>query len=200
MEGSVMVSGRDLKPMKTRKLCSPTGIGLWPFTALFALVALTNICHASTNPPLNTVVATVMVGALPGSLVCSPDNKFVYVVISGGIAVIKTATNQLAATYSLPGEQTFLAISPDGQTLYASEIANTGNGVQVITRCDRCIDRSYSFPFSDRVNRDSGRDSAVGVQFDQRSYHGWHLCCEHFNYATVRSHSADEHGSEHRTI
>jgi DNA-binding beta-propeller fold protein YncE len=56
-------------------------------------------------------------------------------------------TNQLAATYSLPGEQTFLAISPDSLTLYASEIANTGNGVQVITAATGALTDLIPFPF-----------------------------------------------------
>ena len=136
-----------MQPMKTQKLFLSTGIGLWPFAALCVFFSLINVSTVLATPPQNKVVATVTVGALPGSLVCSPDNAFVYVVISGGIAVINTSTNQLTATYSLPGMQTFLAISPNGQTLYASDIANTGNGVQVISASTGALSTLIPFPF-----------------------------------------------------
>ena len=57
----------------------------------------------------------------------------------GGIAVINTATNKLSTNFSLPGTQTFVAISSDGHTLHASDIANTGNGVHVISIANQSV-------------------------------------------------------------
>jgi YVTN family beta-propeller protein len=119
--------------------------------ALLLVFALTAFFEAKATDPQNTVVATVNVGSLPGYLVCSPDNKFVYVTISGGIAVINTATNELSTNFSLPGTQTFVAISGDGQTLYASDIANTGNGVQVISIANQSVTTLLPFEYPTRL-------------------------------------------------
>jgi YVTN family beta-propeller protein len=77
--------------------------------------------------------------------------KFVYVTISGGIAVINAETNKLSTNFSLPGSQSFVAISKDGQTLYASDIANTGDGVQVISIANQSVTTLVPFEYPTRL-------------------------------------------------
>ena len=125
--------------MNTKRLSYPPGIGDWLVASLSILCTLTFSPEAQATPPKNTVVATVNVGSSPGGLVCSPDSNFVYVSIAGGIAVIDTTTNQLSTNFSVPGSQSFLAIAPDGKTLYASAIVNTSGGVQVISTADGSV-------------------------------------------------------------
>jgi YVTN family beta-propeller protein len=136
---------------------NPKTLGLFPgirlraCPALLLVFALTASFEAKATDPKNTVVTTVNVGSLPGYLVCSPDSKFVYVTIYGGIAAINAATNRLSTNFSLPGTQTFVAISKDGQTLYASDITNTGNGVQVISIANQSVTTLLPFEYPTRL-------------------------------------------------
>lgn len=132
--------------MNTKKLSHPSGIRDWLAAPLSVLCMLAFLSNLQAKPPKNTVVTTVNVGSSPGSLVCSPDSKFVYVSIAGGIAVIDASTNQLSTNFSLPGSQTFLAIAPDGKTLYASASVNTSQGVQVISIANQSV--STTIPFT----------------------------------------------------
>src|ERR1700739_2388217 len=139
------------EPMNPKILRLFPGIGLQSCPALLLVFAFTAFFEAKATDPQNTVVATVNVGSLPGYLVCSPDDKFVYVTISGGIAVINAETNKLSTNFSLPGSQTFVAISKDGQTLYASDIANTGNGIQVISIANQSVTTLVPFEYPTRL-------------------------------------------------
>lgn len=132
--------------MNTKKLSYPSRIGNWLAAPLSILCTLTFSPQAQATPPKNTVVATVNVGSSPGGLVCSPDSNFVYVSIAGGIAVIDTSTNQLSTNFSLPGSQDiFLAIAPDGKTLYASGFVNLIGGVQVISTANGSVTTTIPF-------------------------------------------------------
>jgi DNA-binding beta-propeller fold protein YncE len=121
--------------MKTERLIHPPEIGRSLVSALAIICTLTIISDAEARAPKNRVVATVNVGNSPGNLVCSPDNNFVYVTVSGGVAVIDAGTNQLSTNFPLSSNQTTtgLAISPDGQTLYTSFVDISTSGVQVIS-------------------------------------------------------------------
>jgi DNA-binding beta-propeller fold protein YncE len=121
--------------MKTERLIHPPEIGRSLVPALAIICTLTIISDAEARAPKNRVVATVNVGNSPGNLVCSPDNNFVYVTVSGGVAVIDAGTNQLSTNFPLSSNQTAtgLAISPDGQTLYTSFVDISTSGVQVIS-------------------------------------------------------------------
>jgi YVTN family beta-propeller protein len=74
--------------------------------------------------PKNIVVATVPVGALPFSLVVSPDSSLVYVAnessLSKSISGINTATNKVAFTISVSNAPFYLAMTPDGTKLYST--------------------------------------------------------------------------------
>jgi DNA-binding beta-propeller fold protein YncE len=90
---------------------------------------------AQTGTPTNTIVATISLPFDAATMVCSPDNKFVYV---GGpskqqaipeICVIDATANQVISTFAIGAQYVLtvddLAISPDGQTLYTSAANNT---------------------------------------------------------------------------
>jgi YVTN family beta-propeller protein len=139
------------EPMNSKILRPLPRLGLRSCPALLLVFAFTAFFEAKATDPQNTVIATVNVGSLPGYLVCSPDDKFVYVTISGGIAVINAETNKLSTNFSLPGSQTFVAISKDGQTLYASDIANTGNGIQVISIANQSVTTLVPFEYPTRL-------------------------------------------------
>lgn len=85
---------------------------------------------AGEKLPNNQVVATIGLGSLPGGVVVSPDSSTVYVIASGtqndqgSLWAIDAATNQVANTnqisdtYILSPYPSFLALSPDGSTLF----------------------------------------------------------------------------------
>lgn len=89
---------------------------------------------AQTGTPTNTIVTTISLPFGAFTMVCSPDNKFVYL---GGsdtqgipqICVIDATTNQVISTFAVGAQFVSvvddLAISPDGQTLYTSASNNT---------------------------------------------------------------------------
>ena len=64
----------------------------------------------------NMVVAIVPVGNAPLGVAVNPDGKHAYVTNSGGVSVIDTATNMVAATVSLGA--TGVAVAPDGKHAY----------------------------------------------------------------------------------
>lgn len=73
----------------------------------------------TTNPDQG-VLSTIPVGFSPGGIVFSPDGTRAYVSETGSVSVIDTASNTVVATIKLPiGPGFFLAISPDGEHLYA---------------------------------------------------------------------------------
>ena len=87
------------KLYEEKKISSFPAVGLGPASAIFglAILLLTLSGTVQATPPKNTVVATINIGALPGSVVCSADGKFVYVTISGGIAIIDASPNTLSS-------------------------------------------------------------------------------------------------------
>jgi DNA-binding beta-propeller fold protein YncE len=127
--------------MKTTSVYSASGVSLCLAAQLSLCCILSFLVTARAEPPKNAVVATVSVGASPGRPVCSPNNDFVYLPISGGIAVIDVAKNQLYTNFSVPGVNNYflaaspLAISRDGQTLYAS----VSGGVSVISTANYSV-------------------------------------------------------------
>lgn len=89
---------------------------------------------AQIGTPSNTIVATISLPFGAFTMVCSPDNKFVYLGGTGAqgipqICVIDATANQVISTFAIGAQYVFvvddLAISPDGQTLYTSASNNT---------------------------------------------------------------------------
>lgn len=83
----------------------------------------------------NTISATIPVSSGPGAITASPDGSLVYVSSegSGTISVIATATNTVIAT--IPVSASSVAITPDGNRLYASG----GDVVNVISTTTNTI-------------------------------------------------------------
>jgi YVTN family beta-propeller protein len=76
--------------------------------------------------PLPSITATIPVGDNPGSMVVSPDGKYLYVACYGDrtVTVVDTADNQPIATIPCPAEGLYgAAISPDGRRLYLSDVS-----------------------------------------------------------------------------
>ena len=91
---------------------------------------------ATNNVPVNTVVATVVVGSEPAGVVVSPDNKFVYVANFGGnVSIINAATNTVQTTIPAGLTPAELAISSNGGKLYVSNEVDRGT-VTVINLAD----------------------------------------------------------------
>jgi YVTN family beta-propeller protein/VCBS repeat-containing protein len=91
------------------------------------------------NTATNTVVATVAAGSQPWGLVVSPDNSTVYVATGDDkITLIDTKTNTVISTTQIdtaPETNTHvIAISPDGRTLYVSDLADGALRVLTVTR------------------------------------------------------------------
>ena len=112
--------------MRTFKVkCLLPDFGTLPRVTLLVIAVLgwTLVSGFAYNPK-NIVVATVPVGALPFSLVVSPDNSLVYVGNEGpnSISAINTATNQVSFTINLSGLPFYLAITPDGSKLHCIEL------------------------------------------------------------------------------
>jgi YVTN family beta-propeller protein len=105
------------------KLTRILSAGVRPAYVPFVLAIM--LCLSSPPAeaiPKNQIVGTVVVGSQALGLVVSPDSRFVYVAdfLSSTITVIDTSINQVTATIPGVARAEFLAISPDGQTLYAS--------------------------------------------------------------------------------
>ncbi|MBV8099469.1 MAG: YncE family protein [Verrucomicrobia bacterium] len=89
---------------------------------------------ATGTSPKNTVITTVQLGVdqTPSAIVVSPDNKTVYVATEYENVAVLDATNNymVKATISLPGTVSdYLAISPDGTTLYVGGYATPPTGI-----------------------------------------------------------------------
>lgn len=67
-----------------------------------------------------TKVASIAVGAGPNGIEVSPDDSKVYVAVAGGVAVVDTTTRKVERTIVLSDLPYDIALSPDGNVLYAS--------------------------------------------------------------------------------
>jgi YVTN family beta-propeller protein len=90
----------------------------------------------------NTVeAAPVAVECEPTAIAITPDGRFAYVAseLSDTISVIETATDAVSTTITLPSGEgiAHLAISPDGQRVYATVLA--GNSILVIDTNDNTV-------------------------------------------------------------
>lgn len=102
------------------------------FTSLHAqtVAYVTNFNNntvSAIDTSTNTVRATIPVGPGPNGVVVSPDSTRVYVAnfSDASISVIGTGNNTVVQTFPLPNSlPDFLAITPDGKTLYVP----TGSG------------------------------------------------------------------------
>jgi DNA-binding beta-propeller fold protein YncE len=130
--------------MKMKRPTLHLSTGRWAAFAFSTIIILAILSAARAEPPDNTVVATVNVGASPQNPVCSADSNFVYVPTSGGIAVIDASNNQVTTNFSVPG-CSFVAVSVDDQTLYASFGTNTSSGVQVLSVGSHSVIKTIPF-------------------------------------------------------
>jgi YVTN family beta-propeller protein/YD repeat-containing protein len=108
------------------------------------------------------VLATVSLAANPADVVASPDGRLAYVALVGppsGVAVVDLATFTVAAQIpSAPAQ--YLALAPDGQTLYA-----IGSTVSVIDTAARQVLRTISISMgvsSFAVNHEAHRLYVAG--------------------------------------
>ncbi|MBV8101110.1 MAG: YncE family protein [Verrucomicrobia bacterium] len=99
--------------------------------------------EAQTGVPKNQVIATVSVGEFPDCVVVSPDSKTVYVANNGSnsdgynssVSVIDAFDNppyNVEATIWISNYALYLALSPDGKTLYVSEYPPSNSGPDVV--------------------------------------------------------------------
>jgi DNA-binding beta-propeller fold protein YncE len=129
---------------------------------------------AQTGTPSNTIVTTISFPFPPSTLVCSPDNKFVY--ISGQstqdyptIYVVDATQNQIVSTFSIGPQFVLtvddLAISNDGQTLYTS--ASNSTLIEVST-ATRSVVNTLPYGSSDAVMKPDGSQlwTWTGTQID----------------------------------
>ena len=87
------------------------------------------------------MLANIVVGIGPGPLATSPDRRFVYVPNEAGalltpqapgtVSVISTISGTVTATITVGPSPYFLAVSPDGDTVYSSDYQT--NTVSVIS-------------------------------------------------------------------
>jgi YVTN family beta-propeller protein len=77
--------------------------------------------------PLNTITATIPVGANPSAMAVSPDGERLYVANLGDrtVSVIDTTINQVTATIPCRAAGLYgAAVSPDGNHLYLSDVSS----------------------------------------------------------------------------
>jgi YVTN family beta-propeller protein len=110
--------------------------------------------RTDTGLPGNQLVTTVSLGlnVFPTAIVVSPDSKTICVTsftASGGlISIIDSQSNTVTDTISLEGSPDYLAISPDGSTLY---VGNTGSvtshtSVYVISTGTKTVTATIKMP------------------------------------------------------
>jgi YVTN family beta-propeller protein len=96
----------------------------------FTQEAVSSKLHSSSGLPVNQLVTTIPLGldVFPLAIVVSPDSKTIYVgsfTDSGGlISIIDSQTNTVTDAIPVEGSADYLAITPDGSTLY---VGNTGS-------------------------------------------------------------------------
>lgn len=110
-----------------------------------SIVTVTVPVVPTTDTPTFVVTNTIDVGRYPNGLVFSPDSAKVYVVNSSNdarepaMSVIDTATKQVVTKTRLSTRLYQIAISPSGETLYATtpgaavQVFSTTTGVPVLT-------------------------------------------------------------------
>ncbi len=104
------------------------------------------------NPNTGTVLANIVVGLGPGSLKTSLDRRFVYVPNGAGalltpqapgtVSVISTVSGTVTATITVGPSPYFLAVSPNGETLYSSNYQT--NTVSVISTATNQVTSTIS--------------------------------------------------------
>ncbi|HEX3576940.1 MAG TPA: YncE family protein [Thermoanaerobaculia bacterium] len=125
----------------------------------FAYVALSRAQQVSViDTSTNTVVASIPTDSQPLTIIVSPDGSRAYVSTLAStpvfpvlpappnISVIDTATNTVVAKIPLPHLSFYLAISPDGTRLYASDPSFSGVGVSVIDTSTNSVVASIPTP------------------------------------------------------
>ena len=136
--------------MRNIVIQSHLSAGRSPVLLLFALISIASVspilrAEAASGVPKNQVIATVTVGEYPDCVVVSPDSKTVYVANNGynglkdgvtynsSVSVIDAfdiPRYTVEATISISNYALYLALSPDGNTLYVSEYPpNSGPNV-----------------------------------------------------------------------
>jgi YVTN family beta-propeller protein len=105
---------------------------------------------------VTTTIATA--GELPTSLLVSPDGAKVYAVFGNDVAVIDTATGTLATTITVgaasPGGITALALSPNGDSIYATgavDVGSSGSTAQAVSVIDTATDTVTTIPYRGKV-------------------------------------------------
>ena len=99
--------------------------------------------EAQTGVPKNQVIATVTVGEYPDCVVVSPDSKTVYVANNGSnspdynssvsvIDAFDAPPYNIEATIWISNYALYLALSPDGKTLYVSENPSSNSNPCVV--------------------------------------------------------------------
>lgn len=129
------------------------GLGTTAFAQTFAYVVETGLQDVAViDTSTNTVVAQIPVPE-PFRVVLSPDGSRAYVgsvhrspAISVFVTVIDTATNAVIANIQTTNSLSGLAVSPDGATLYATEL--TPSDVAVIDTATNSITSRITVPDS----------------------------------------------------
>jgi YVTN family beta-propeller protein len=125
----------------------PLGIAILSFTTTLLPAA-----------PSNTVVATIQLGAFPGSLVVSPDSSLLYIGENDNntVQVINTSTNAITATIAVGTLPFAMAITPDGKTLY---VTNALDGtVSVISTANNTVTTTLKvqqYPYAIAISPDA---------------------------------------------
>ncbi len=110
-----------------------------------------SVINTATNTVTNTIALPT--GSAPDAVVVSPNGKTAYVYTNtgnGSVAVINTATNTVTNTIALPNRITGIipqgmAISPDGSTLYVSNLDSVDFGsVAVINTATNSVTNSIA--------------------------------------------------------
>lgn len=115
---------------------NPAGIALSPDGRLLYVTNLSSRDVSVISTGTDKVTATIRVGRDPTGVAVTPDGRFAYVVYglgAGAVAVIRTGTNAVTGTVTLPAGSypQQVAVSPDGRLVY---VTNWGlNSMSVIS-------------------------------------------------------------------
>ena len=84
---------------------------------------------------INSVIATVTVGANPAGLVVNPAGTRAYVAnnSSGTVSVIDTATNTVTATVTVGSFPIGVAVNPAGTRVYVANLLGTASVIDTAT-------------------------------------------------------------------
>lgn len=89
-------------------------------------ISRAQIVSDASTPVVDTIPITAPTGGGLGGIVTSPNGKTVYVAVTANstVALINTSKNQLSSFIAAAANPVGVAISPDGNTLYATDVSN----------------------------------------------------------------------------